>query len=380
MINLRRQSRLCGDVDEFVSRLEKLVRFAEDRAEQYKREPDRVVHEIERRLREDVKSKGDFKGVHIMPASGQDVADDFDARLVVLGLGQAYTKEAGNAAEQAARAILKSRGSAPRLFQNALVFLAIDSVRVQDVDEAARRYLAWDSIVGDATKLDLSPHQVKQADAQRTNADSTVTERLPDAYQWLLVPTQASPQAEVEWQAVKASGQGPLAVKASKKLRSNEQLLVQFAGTLLRLELDRIPLWRGDNVPVKQLVEDFARYSYLPRLQEADVLLEAVRDGCALITWERDSFAYADSYDESAGRYRGLRGGKQVIVSADAGLLVKPDVARSQMDAEAAAVSPRNEPARRSVIRRPEPGTMRDAVHSPLPGNKCLVPVQADGC
>lgn len=192
--------------------------------------------------------------------------------------------------------------------------------------------------LADATKLDLSPHQVKQADTQRTNADSTVTERLPDAYQWLLVPTQASPQAEVEWQPVKASGQGPLAVKASKKLRSNEQLLVQFAGTLLRLELDRIPLWRGDNVPLKQLVEDFARYSYLPRLQEADVLLEAVRDGCALITWERDSFAYADSYDESAGRYRGLRGGKQVMVSADAGLLVKPEVARSQMDAEASVV------------------------------------------
>jgi len=158
---------------------------------------------------------------------------------------------------------------------------------------------------------------------------------IPDAYQRLLVPTQKSPQAEVDWQAVKASGQGPLAVKASKKLRSSEQLLVQFAGTLLRLELDRIPLWRGESVTIKQLVEDFARYNYLPRLQKADVLLEAVRDGCALITWERESFAYADSYDESAGRYRGLRGGKQVLVSADAGLLVKPEVARHQMDAEA---------------------------------------------
>src|SRR5207244_2790374 len=67
-------------------------------------------------------------------------------------------------------------------------------------------------------------------------------------------------------------------------------------------------------------------------------LLEAIRDGCALITWDRDTFAYADSYDESAGRYRGLRGGKQVMVSTDAGLLVKPEVARSQMDAEVVAV------------------------------------------
>src|SRR5690606_12887220 len=110
----------------------------------------------------------------------------------------------------------------------------------------------------------------------------------------------------------------------------------------LRLELDKIPLWRGDSVEIKQLVEDFARYNYLPRLQDREVLIEAVRDGCALITWERDSFAYADSYDEAADRYRGLRGGQQMRITGDAGLLVKPDVARKQLDAETAAhpVSP----------------------------------------
>ena len=39
---------------------------------------------------------------------------------------------------------------------------------------------------------------------------------------------------------------------------------------MLRMELDRIPLWRGDHVAVKQLVEDFARYLYLPRLEGSD--------------------------------------------------------------------------------------------------------------
>ncbi len=56
----------------------------------------------------------------------------------------------------------------------------------------------------------------------------------------------------------------------------------------------------------------------------------------ALLTWQSDTFAYAESYDEAAARYRGLRGGQAVSLSADsAGLLVKPDVARRQMDAEA---------------------------------------------
>ena len=68
----------------------------------------------------------------------------------------------------------------------------------------------------------------------------------------------------------------------------------------LRLEMDRVPLWRGDHVAMKQLIEDFGRYLYLPRLKEAAVLLGAVCDGCALLTWEQDAFAYAASYDEAA--------------------------------------------------------------------------------
>jgi hypothetical protein len=101
------------------------------------------------------------------------------------------------------------------------------------------------------------------------------------------------------------------------------------------MELDRVPLWRGDSVTIKQLIEDFGRYLYLPRLKDSSVLLGAVRDGCALLTWNQDSFAYAESYDEGATRYRGLRAGQIVSLGEnDPGLLVKPDVARAQMLAD----------------------------------------------
>ena len=115
-----------------------------------------------------------------------------------------------------------------------------------------------------------------------------------------------------------------------------------FAATRLRMELDRVPLWRGDHVPVKQLVEDFARYLYLPRLKDSSVLTTAIGEGVSLLTWENDAFGFADSYDDGASRYRGLRAG-QVLTSIDAhspALLVKPEVARKQFDAEAAAQSP----------------------------------------
>lgn len=317
-----------------------VTKLAEDRAEQCKRDPDKVVKELDRRLRDDLRKPGDFSRIHPMPHSGQDVSDDPDARLVVLGVDQAYSNQPGNAASMAAKAILESRGNTPRLYRNTLVFLAADKTRLQDLDEAVRKYLAWESILADkVTPLNLDPQQVKQAEAQMAAADSAVTARVPETYQWLLVPGQATPQASsVEWQAIRVSGQDALAVRASKKLKSDELLITAFAATRLRMELDRV-LWRGgDHVAVKQIVEDFARYLYLPRLKDSSVLLGAIREGVALLTWEQDAFAFADSFDESAGRYRGLRGGQLVSLTDGQaqGLLVKSGVARLQMGAESA--------------------------------------------
>ena len=278
-----------------------------------------------------------------MPHSGQDVPDDLDARLVVLGIDHAYSKEPGNAAETAAKAIFESRGNTPRLYRNTLVFLAADKTRLQDLDEAARKYLAWESILTEKVGLNLDPQQVKQAETQKTAADGTVTARLPETYQWLLVPGQSSPtQATVTWEALRLTGQDGLAVRASKKLRP-DYLLTAFAGTMLRMEMDRVPLWRGNHVTVKQLTEDFARFLYLPRLKDSSVLAEAIRDGLGLMFWHNDSFAYADIYDEATGRYRALRCGESLTLSDDAllaGLLVKPDVAQRQIDAEKPIIEP----------------------------------------
>src|SRR5262249_30547170 len=189
-----------------------------------------------------------------MPRSGADVPDDLDARLVVLPAAHPYWRETGSAAETTARAILEARGSTPRLYRNTLVFLAADKVRLQDLDLAVRRFVAWQSILEEKLALNLDPHQVRQAETQAQAADA-VTARLPEAYQWLLVPEQINPQAPITWQAVRLSGADALAVRASKKLRSNESLVTSLGSTILRKHLDDVPLWRGDHVAVKQLVE-----------------------------------------------------------------------------------------------------------------------------
>ena len=183
--------------------------------------------------------------------------------------------------------------------------------------------------------MNLDPHQVRQAETQMKSADSSVEGRLPEAYQWLLVPEQVNPQAPIVLQAIRLSSGDTLAIRASKKLRSDELLLTSIGSTVLRKYMDDIPLWRGDHVSIKQLVEYFASYLYLPRLVNPDVLVNAVRSGLEFVTWQSETFAYAESYDDSAGRYMGLRGGQIVNISEyDTGLLVKPYVAVEQLNNE----------------------------------------------
>lgn len=311
-----------------------VTKLADDRAEQLKRNQDKVSEELAERLRQNLSQRGDLNRVHTIPPSSADVPDDTDARLVVLGTDYPYSKEANNQAIQAAKNILETKGNGPRLYRNTLVFLAADSQRLKDLDESLRKYLAWDSILDEKETLDLRPHQVKQAQAQLKAAESTVNARLPEAYQWLLVPVQTSPQGQLDWEKLRLTGNEPLAVRVSKKLINEELLLTSIAPSRLRMELDRVPLWRGDHVAINQLIQDFAQYPYLPRLKNAAVLIDSITQGIELLSWEHDGFAYADSYDDEAGRYRGLRGGRNVnINSAESeALIVKPDVAALQME------------------------------------------------
>ena len=255
-----------------------------------------------------------------------------------------YSKEEGNTAEIIAREILKTRGNSPRLYQNTLVFLAVDKIKLQDLDDAVRKFLAWESILQEKDELNLDPHQQRQAENQRASAEGAVVARIPEAYQWLLVPLQDSPQKPVQWNAYRLSGQDPLAVRVSKKLRNDELMLTSFAPSRLRMELDRIPLWDGNDkshISIPELVDYFARYLYLPRLQGPTLLVTAIQEGLKLLTWNQDSFAYADSYDEAANRYRGLVCGRVHTMGAGipSGLVVRADVAFNQLKAESPATA-----------------------------------------
>jgi hypothetical protein len=202
-------------------------RMAEERAERF--HPEDVTEEIRRRLLEESKHRGDFSKVHPCPASYNEVVDEPEAKLVIVGPDYLHSaKDTASPARQYAAEIL-NRGSAGRNCGNMLVFLAADKTRFADLDRAARLYLAWKSIESEKVSLDLTPFQANQVDQKKTSSDQAVKGRIPETYVWLLVPGQKKPESgkafpDVEWQEIRLQGQEALAERASKKLKNQGAL------------------------------------------------------------------------------------------------------------------------------------------------------------
>ena len=315
-------------------------RLAEERAERY--HPEDVTEEIRRRLAEEAKHRGDFSKVHICPASASDVVDEPEAKLVILSPDSAHSAKADSSSGRQAAAEILNRGSAGRNCGNMLVFLAADKTRLTDLDKAVRSFLAWQSIEKETVSLNLTPFQANQVAQRLTSSDQAVKGRIPETYVWLLVAGQKRPETgqpfpPVEWQEFRLQGQEWLAERASKRLKNDGLLIVSMAGAVLRFEIDQVPLWRGNHVGVKQLVDDFAKYLYLPRVKNAQVILDAIQDGVSRLTWSQDTFAYADYFDAATERYRGLEAGRRPTVQLNANsVVVKPDVAAAQIQKDSA--------------------------------------------
>jgi hypothetical protein len=309
-----------------------------------------VLEEIEKRLKGEQGNRGDFAWVHVCPTSGADIAeDDTSARLVILKPQFTHAlRDQPSKAREAATTILDLRGNTRRSYRNTLVFLAADRNRLEDLKQGVRQFLAWESIHQQSESLNLDAFQRNQAKTKRDEANKSVEARIPETYTWLLVPDQPDPKKPDELQELKLQPQpqSSLAANASRRLKTEEMLITQYAGTLLRREMDRIPLWRGNHVGIKDLADYFARYVYLPRLKNTEVLLGAIREGVQSLVWQHETFAYADGWDVERKRYLGLRAGQQVnIILNTETLLVKPEVAAAQIAEETAPVAPPSQPA-----------------------------------
>lgn len=312
-----------------------LRRTVEERAQQVSNED--ADGEIERRVREAARrQRGDFRGVHACPVSSADVPDEQAARLVILPPGATHQgKGSDSTALQAAGDMLANRGAAPRQRRNTLVFLAADHEALEGLRQATKNFLAWDSVMRDQEVLNLDANQRREAVDGRAGSDQNVGIQFDEAWRWLLVPTQPVANGDVgdlSWDLSRAAGTGEsIVTRASQRMRAAEHIIVKWSPALLRMELDRW-FWKDrEHVSIQTVWDALTSYCYLPRLRDEVVFVESVQEGIT----GGEYFAYATSVSDS-GRYEGLKLGAPVAaIHVDkASVLVKPDVARKQIEAE----------------------------------------------
>ena len=299
-----------------------VTRIAEDRASNY---DERDAEDLARRMVREQGDRGDFCAVQVFAEGPGDVPDNDDGvRLVVLA--PKFTHSVGDDRSKAiemAEKILNKRDAGPRLNRNLLVFVAPGTNRVGELLDAARSHLAWRSIVDSSDELQLTTHQLRQAQTKVDDSRKQIVSLIAETFNLVLTPEQLPGTSEIIWQTSRAAGEDTIAVRASRKLRSEENLISKYSGVRVRMDIDRGELWsdRGD-LAVGELWSTYARFCHMPRLGSFEVMADALSGGVAALDWEQTTFAYADAHDGE--RWLGVRTA-QHVTPTPSGLLIRPD-------------------------------------------------------
>jgi hypothetical protein len=255
-------------------------------------------------------------------------------RAVVLGVAHSHTGRDGSDAMKEAREILLQRGTTPRVYRNTLVFLAPETRQIDSLKDAVRATLAWEGIVKETKRLNLTQSDSALAEAKLKEAKDTTKTRMRECWCYLIYPVQETAQSEITWISGKVPAQDGLLSRASKRLVSEEGLWPELGPTRLDGFLSKY-IWNGKaHLPLKDLWEYLNRYTYLPRVKDKQVLVKAVQSAVANML--PGPFAYAEKWDEAAQQYRGLIIDKNqaahIVIDADS-VIVKPDIAEKHRPA-----------------------------------------------
>jgi hypothetical protein len=322
-------------------------RMAREHADRLKDREEETWEEILRRLRtREASSRGTNTRVQVGPETSDEIPDNEPVvRLVIMHPQYQHSRSnESSGAMVFADKVLHNRGHAQRMNRNMVVFLAPDTKRYEELDQSVRDYLAWQSIASSEARiqeLDLTAHQAAQARKKFKDADETVNLRISASYHWLLVPTQPQGRS-LSIDVIKTdTAKERLAERASDKLHNADMLRTVHGARLIRMDLDQhlSSVWEQGHIQVGKLWEYYCQYVYLPRLAERSVLDGGIRAVFGELTWDYDGFAVADGYDEATGTYLHLSIPHQDTYPqiTDHTLLVRPDRATAQRDAERAA-------------------------------------------
>ncbi|WP_243028145.1 DUF499 domain-containing protein [Thermus albus] len=254
-----------------------LNRLVQDRAAQVSRE--KVREELEKLLREWARVRSSlFSRVHVAPKDPKDIPDEASLRLVVLPPSIPFTKE-NSPAEKTAREMVTQRR-----YRNTLLFLAADAAQVTDLEEAARLYLAWQSVKENGGDLNLGQADLRQVEKRLQDAESTLKARLEEAYRYLLRVRQPNPQEpDLEVQSLRLPAGNKPWERLEAKVKSEGWVYTEWHPDFLRETLEEYHFFQNRPngiIPLDWLWQEaFSTFLYLPLLKDELVLLNSVRKG-----------------------------------------------------------------------------------------------------
>jgi hypothetical protein len=222
----------------------------------------------------------------------------------------------------------ENRSTSPRIYRNTIAFLAPDSAMTDQLTQDMRMLMAWRSIDKDTANLNLDNAQQREVKDNIQHIETAIRDRLREAYSWLILPAQDG-AGPVTWSVSRISGLDNPVSKAAQKMRDDESILDALSPKILSMEMSQFKLWRDkDHIQVRELWEDYTKYVYLHRVKNQSVLFKTLESGIK----SGEYFGYADGQDME-GRYEALIFGpsSNLFITLD-GLLVKPEIARRQID------------------------------------------------
>jgi hypothetical protein len=286
-------------------------------------------------LRDDAGTKGSFARVFAAPDDPTTIDEAPALSLVILGPSTPHAgKGAGkSAATDVGRDTLTRCRGGQRRFRNTLLFVAADEAQLATAREAMRRAMAWASIVKDR-RLQGQLTQAQAADA-RDKADSArdgARKAVRAAWSHVLYPVRSETPGEafqLDHLSVSAKDRAAIPAGVYDKAKADGIAKEKLGPDAFWLQLE--PLWSDDrpHLAVADIADWFASYAYLPKLRDRVVLETAIGEALGKLD---PPFAYAEAFDDTTGRYAGLRLASATLDRiAPTAVLVRPAVARAQM-------------------------------------------------
>ena len=312
---------------------ENLNKVAKDRSQQYTNED--IHKEIVYRLKAAI---GKTPEVQVCPTSPSEVQDLETRQFIILHPTFSLPSRASeqNTTETEVLKILKYSGDneKQRTFRNTLLFIAAKRDDVRDLENHARHYLAWHSIInGDSLHnliANLKEMRLDQATEKVESSDDHVKTSLFKAYRWILTPVQTDPKQDDYYisQSTIDSQDGRIVKNAFDKCISEEAIIADMAASLFANKLNQY-VWSSDtyrdHIALNTLWDLLARHVYMPRMKDTSVLTKCVQQGV-----EEGEFGYATKHENDT--YPDLKFQESIsrprIAEHSPAILVNPELAK----------------------------------------------------